>query len=174
MRRSRRQAHVLLHLRRRFPVSAEEKAADHAPQLVRQPHEHRHPSPRPGTGGGLLTVSRVRVPVVEPLLDQQRSSDHAPDPGVEQKVPGRRPAGSGLFDELEHHKLNNIFLTLQGVMEQIILNDGGNDYKLPHMNKAKLARNNELPLTLIASDDVRMKIYDDNAAAEFAVAPVMV
>ena len=78
------------------------------------------------------------------------------------------------FDELGHHKLNNIFLTLQGVMEQIILNDGGNDYKLPHMNKAKLARNNELPLTLIASDDVRMKIYDDNAAAEFAVAPVMV
>ena len=78
------------------------------------------------------------------------------------------------FDELEHHKLNNIFLTLQGVMEQIILNDGGNDYKLPHMNKAKLARNNELPLTLIASDDVRMKIYDDNAAAEFALAPVIV
>jgi hypothetical protein len=77
------------------------------------------------------------------------------------------------FDELEGHKLNYIFLTLQCVMQEIILNNGGNDYKLPHMNKAKLERNNELPFTLIASDAVLFKICDDIAAAH-APAPVLV
>ena len=43
-------------------------------------------------------------------------------------------------------------------MEKIILNDGGNDFKLPHMNKAKLMRLNRLPISIQASEEVMTKI----------------
>ena len=62
------------------------------------------------------------------------------------------------FIELDRYKLNNVFLTLQCVMEKIILNDGGNDFKLPHMNKAKLMRLNRLPISIQASEEVMTKI----------------
>ena len=43
-------------------------------------------------------------------------------------------------------------------MEQTILNDGGNDYKIPHLNKRKLEREGRLPVSITASDDVVAKI----------------
>ena len=62
------------------------------------------------------------------------------------------------FTELDRYKLNNVFLTLQCVMEKIILNDGGNDFKNPHMNKQKIMRLNRLPISIQASEEVMTKI----------------
>ena len=59
---------------------------------------------------------------------------------------------------LQTKKLNNVFLTLQKVMETIILKDGGNEYKLPHMSKEKLERNGELPVSILVSDELLQKL----------------
>jgi hypothetical protein len=42
------------------------------------------------------------------------------------------------FSELSYKKLDNIFLTLQCCMEKVLLDNGGNNYKIPHMSKRKL------------------------------------
>ncbi|GMF35425.1 unnamed protein product [Phytophthora fragariaefolia] len=44
------------------------------------------------------------------------------------------------FRNLDKQKLDNIFLTLQQVMECVLACKGGNAYKLPHLGKAKLLR----------------------------------
>nr|CCA25501.1 transposase putative [Albugo laibachii Nc14] len=46
-------------------------------------------------------------------------------------------AGAQSFKDLDSNKLNSIFLTLQQVMECVLICKGGNDYKLPHMAKVK-------------------------------------
>ena len=58
------------------------------------------------------------------------------------------------FAEYPHHKINNVFLSLQKCMEQIILSNGGNYYELQHMNKQQLERNGSLPTSILASADV--------------------
>ena len=62
------------------------------------------------------------------------------------------------FQQLETRKLNNVFLTLQKVMETIILRNGGNDYKIPHMSKQRLERNGELPVSIVVSDELFAKL----------------
>ena len=62
------------------------------------------------------------------------------------------------YDKLEPNKLLKIFLTLQTVMEQILLNDGGNEYKLVHMSKSKLEREGRLPESIRASDKLLQKL----------------
>ena len=42
-------------------------------------------------------------------------------------------------------KLNHVWLTLQSCFNMIIENDGGNDYKIPHMGKESLERRGLLP-----------------------------
>ncbi|XP_041990965.1 uncharacterized protein LOC121742020 [Salvia splendens] len=49
------------------------------------------------------------------------------------------------FDELSSYTLNNVFLTLQGCLTEILKVQGGNGYKTPHMNKERLARMGTLP-----------------------------
>ena len=39
------------------------------------------------------------------------------------------------YGEYPWHKLNHVWLTLQSCFNMIIENDGGNDYKIPHMGK---------------------------------------
>ena len=46
----------------------------------------------------------------------------------------------------------------QACMEQTILHDGGNDYKIAHLNKRKLEREGRLPVSITASDKVVVKI----------------
>ncbi|VFQ84330.1 unnamed protein product [Cuscuta campestris] len=58
------------------------------------------------------------------------------------------------FEELSHDKLNNVFLTLQGVMGEILSHNGGNQFKIPHMGKSKLARQGILPQNLGVSTEV--------------------
>jgi hypothetical protein len=56
------------------------------------------------------------------------------------------------FDKLDYKKLNNVFLTLQSVLELAMLDCGGNNYRLPHIGKAKLERAGMLPVSLPCSD----------------------
>ena len=65
------------------------------------------------------------------------------------------------FNDLQRATLNNTFLTLQMVMEQIIMCDGHNNYKLQHMSKEKLERIGRLPTSITVSEDVLNKINRD-------------
>lgn len=58
------------------------------------------------------------------------------------------------FDVYPHYKINNVFLSLQKAMEQVILCYGGNNYELQHMNKAQLERTGSLPTSIKASENV--------------------
>ena len=50
--------------------------------------------------------------------------------------------------EYPYRKLNHVWLTLQSCLNKIIENDGGNDYKIPHMGKQSLQRRGLLPVVL--------------------------
>lgn len=52
------------------------------------------------------------------------------------------------YEEYPADRINRIWLTLQGVMNEIIKCNGGAHYKLPHMNKDRLERLGLLPETL--------------------------
>jgi hypothetical protein len=74
------------------------------------------------------------------------------------------------FLELHPELLNKVFLTLQTVMELIILNDGGNNFKIPHMRKDALARQGQLPISIDVSEELMAKLVSldegDDAVAE--------
>ncbi|TBU07053.1 hypothetical protein CWI38_2461p0020, partial [Hamiltosporidium tvaerminnensis] len=48
------------------------------------------------------------------------------------------------FHQLEANTLDNVFTTLQACIESIMLADGGNGYKIPHLSKGKLRREDRL------------------------------
>ena len=52
------------------------------------------------------------------------------------------------YGEYPLHKLNHVWLTLQSCLNLIIGNDGGNDYKIPHMGKESMERRGLLPRVL--------------------------
>ena len=52
------------------------------------------------------------------------------------------------YGEYPLHKLNHVWLTLQSCLNMIIENDGGNDYKIPHMQKESMERRGLLPRVL--------------------------
>ena len=52
------------------------------------------------------------------------------------------------YGEYPYRKLNRVRLTLQSCLNMIIENDGGNNYKIPHMGKESLDRRGLLPLVL--------------------------
>ena len=49
------------------------------------------------------------------------------------------------YGEYPYRKLNRVWLTLQSCLNMIIENDGGNDYKIPHMGKESMERRGLLP-----------------------------
>ena len=54
------------------------------------------------------------------------------------------------FAEYPHSKINCVFLSLQMVMEQIILCNGDNSYKLQHINKEQLEQMDALPVSILS------------------------
>ncbi|ETM44738.1 hypothetical protein L914_10054 [Phytophthora nicotianae] len=50
------------------------------------------------------------------------------------------------YSERDSVKLNKCFLTLHSVLEQAMLNRGGNEYQIPHLRKDKWLRLGDLPL----------------------------
>ena len=63
------------------------------------------------------------------------------------------------YTDYPPHKINRLFLTLQQVFNEILLDDGGNDYSLPHMGKESLERAGNLPTT-IAVDERNIAKYN--------------
>lgn len=61
------------------------------------------------------------------------------------------------FNKLEANTLNNVFTTLQTCMESIMLTGGGNSYKIPHLNKAKLRREGRLAEKYLCSKEAYNK-----------------
>lgn len=57
-------------------------------------------------------------------------------------------AVNNAFAELDLKRLNYVFLTLQQCMVMTMKENGGINYKLPHMGKEKLERAGELPLVI--------------------------
>jgi hypothetical protein len=55
--------------------------------------------------------------------------------------------------KLDRQTLNKVFLTHQQCLEKIILCDGGNSYKLPHMGKERLLRQGQLPVSIGVTDE---------------------
>jgi len=64
------------------------------------------------------------------------------------------------FQQLPIQALTNVFITLQLVMEHIILDNGGNNYKLPHINKNKLRKEGRLTEILTLRPEVEEKIQE--------------
>ena len=62
------------------------------------------------------------------------------------------------FNEQDRITLNKVFLTYQQCLEQIILCEGGNNYKIPHMGKERLARQGQLPVSIGVSHELQAKI----------------
>ncbi|KAK9668941.1 hypothetical protein RND81_13G097300 [Saponaria officinalis] len=60
----------------------------------------------------------------------------------------------GYFRALPPTKLNNIFLTLQSVMVEIMKSKGQNDFAIPHMKKDHLAALGILPRNLKVNEDL--------------------
>ncbi|KAJ0493572.1 hypothetical protein HanRHA438_Chr12g0556251 [Helianthus annuus] len=52
------------------------------------------------------------------------------------------------FEKLSSHELNNVFLTLQACMKEIMKVHGSNHYQTPHIGKGKLERQGKLPLQI--------------------------
>ncbi|KAL4565371.1 hypothetical protein LXL04_029463 [Taraxacum kok-saghyz] len=52
------------------------------------------------------------------------------------------------FERMQSQQLNNVFLTLQTCMKEIIKVQGGNNYQIPHIGKDRLGREGNLPLQI--------------------------
>ncbi|CAN6282532.1 unnamed protein product, partial [Urochloa humidicola] len=58
------------------------------------------------------------------------------------------PVVQQAFMEYSPHKANKIFVTLQTVLMEVMKIKGCNNYKIPHMNKDRLEREERLPLQI--------------------------
>jgi hypothetical protein len=85
---------------------------------------------------------------IQALQQQQRQTS----------IYGLVDAVSISFANLHQTTLNKVFLTLQKVMELIILHDGDNHFKLPHLKKDALLRQGILPVSLPVTEQLREKI----------------
>ncbi|XP_041995939.1 uncharacterized protein LOC121746082 [Salvia splendens] len=58
------------------------------------------------------------------------------------------------YEELSPQTLNKVFLSLQACLTEIMVFRGGNNYKVPHINKARLERTVGLPNALDVDEDL--------------------
>jgi hypothetical protein len=64
------------------------------------------------------------------------------------------------FRNYHVYKLNRVWLTLQSCMNMIVEQRGDNQYKIPHMNKERLERLNQLPISIAVTQEAHN--YDLN------------
>ena len=57
------------------------------------------------------------------------------------------------YNDYDSRKINRIWLSLMGCLNEIIKHHGDNDYKIPHMGKDRLERIGQLPITIPVCDD---------------------
>jgi hypothetical protein len=64
------------------------------------------------------------------------------------------------YQNYNHVILNRIFLTLQGCMIEVMKDNGGNKYKIPHMNKESLEAVGMLPESLSCDREIVEKAIE--------------
>ncbi|CAA0813548.1 Unknown protein [Striga hermonthica] len=74
-------------------------------------------------------------------------------------IPELISAVENAFSDYSPMKLNYMWLTLQLCMKEIMKLEGGNRYKVPHINKKRLQRLGQLP-TQISCEDTLVKRFD--------------
>jgi len=70
---------------------------------------------------------------------------------------------TNMINEYENYNpvlLNRIFLTLQGCMIEVMKDNGGNRYKIPHMNKERLEAADMLPKSLSCDREIVRKAIE--------------
>ncbi|XP_057770858.1 uncharacterized protein LOC130990650 [Salvia miltiorrhiza] len=83
------------------------------------------------------------------------------------------------FQELSTITLNNVFLTLQGCLTEIMRVQGSNDYKIPHINKSRLLRMGmlleciEVDEGLIKDSLTHVMQFDVNAGTNYDIRELM-
>jgi hypothetical protein len=91
------------------------------------------------------------------------------DHGFAHEINGLIEQVTRAYREYSPRKVDFGFLTLQSVLEQILISNGGNNYKIPHMGKERLLRDGVLPLRIRASAtavSVARQVMDDGVNAE--------
>lgn len=63
------------------------------------------------------------------------------------------------FEKMPSCELNNVFLTLQTCMKESMKVRGGYNYQTPHIGKAKLEREGELPLQIECEESLINDVY---------------
>ena len=58
------------------------------------------------------------------------------------------------FESMASHELNNVFLTLQTCMKEIMKVKGNNNYHIPHIGKGRLERQGNLPLQIECDENL--------------------
>jgi hypothetical protein len=58
-----------------------------------------------------------------------------------------------VFGDFLFESLDNVFLSLQAVLECIMTHQGGNSFKLPHLGKALLRREEKVPEAMVCKLD---------------------
>jgi hypothetical protein len=56
------------------------------------------------------------------------------------------------YNAYDKNKINKIWLTLMGCLNEIIEHHGNNDYQIPHMGKDRLIRLNQQPIAIPVCD----------------------
>ncbi len=68
------------------------------------------------------------------------------------------------FQDMDMNVINRCFMTLQRCISEIIMVEGGNNYRVPHMHKSCCLRANELPENAALTYLVRMRLHQGQAA----------
>ena len=71
---------------------------------------------------------------------------------------------TAVYNAYPPEKLNDVFLTLQTVLEEVILKDGSNRFKIPHLGKEKLSNAGMLPHVVELRQATRDKVQEHLAA----------
>ena len=65
------------------------------------------------------------------------------------------------FDSYDVEKLDKVFITLQSILIQVMIDEGGNSYKIPHMGKDKMLKENgKLPRALKIDGELYRKTLE--------------
>jgi hypothetical protein len=64
------------------------------------------------------------------------------------------------YENYNHVLLNRVFLTLQGCMIEVMKDNGGNRYKIPHMNKERLETAGMLSKSLSCEREIVQKAIE--------------
>jgi len=112
---------------------------------LQQDNAPAHVPPGPFWSGHGLVVTIECQPAQSPDLNVLDLGYFAAIQGLQQRKRSKNiedlvKVVEQSFVELEPEKLENIFYTWPACMEQIMLEQGGNTYKIPHLKKAKVRR----------------------------------